>query len=253
MPIRRLCRRCRDGPGHGRARAVTDGIIRGFGSEVLEEFQERVRGLLAFLPAAGKPAWRRPAPRFALRIRGLSRSSLRSSGSQQVSAARPPGLEDPPDLFIGAGGLVGKVDGVGAEHRVDAGIGQSRPWSGPTALRSDWEPRSGQRIGTRRGRSRPAFRRAPSGSTAMAASTLWSIRRREALRLRPGVRRRGTQGRVRAAGHHRLARLAEVCAAARRLSDAREILGHDQPQDEPGRGRPGGRDAGFGGRVRRGG
>ena len=163
------------------------------------------------------------------------------------------GLEDPPDLFIGAGGLVGELDGVGAEHRVDAGIGQSRPWSGPTALRSDWEPRSGQRIGTRRGRSRPAFRRAPSGSTAMAASTLWSIRRREALRLRPGVRRRGTQGRVRAAGHHRLARLAEVCAAARRLSDAREILGHDQPQDEPGRGRPGGRDAGFGGRVRRGG
>jgi len=44
MPIRRLCRRCRDGPGHECARAVTDGIIRGFGSEVLEEFQEQVRG-----------------------------------------------------------------------------------------------------------------------------------------------------------------------------------------------------------------
>jgi hypothetical protein len=36
MPIRRLRRRCRDGPGHGCARAITDGIIRGFGSEVLE-------------------------------------------------------------------------------------------------------------------------------------------------------------------------------------------------------------------------
>jgi len=30
MPIRRLCRRCRGGPGHGCARAVTDGMIRGF-------------------------------------------------------------------------------------------------------------------------------------------------------------------------------------------------------------------------------
>jgi Transposase, Mutator family len=36
MPIRRLRRRCRDGPGHGCARAVTDGIIRGFGAEVPE-------------------------------------------------------------------------------------------------------------------------------------------------------------------------------------------------------------------------
>jgi hypothetical protein len=36
MPIRRLRRRCRDGPGHGYARAITDGIIGGFGSEVLE-------------------------------------------------------------------------------------------------------------------------------------------------------------------------------------------------------------------------
>ena len=36
------------------------------------------------------------------------------------------GLEDPSDLFIGAGGLVGELDGVGSEHRVDAGIGQSR-------------------------------------------------------------------------------------------------------------------------------
>ncbi len=58
MPIRRLCRRCRHGPGRGRARAVTDGIIRGFGSEVLEEFQERVRGLVAFLPAPGRGGFR---------------------------------------------------------------------------------------------------------------------------------------------------------------------------------------------------
>src|SRR6266567_2044223 len=54
MPIRRLCRRRRNGPGHGCARAVAGGITRRFRSEVLEEFQERVRGLVAFLPAAGR-------------------------------------------------------------------------------------------------------------------------------------------------------------------------------------------------------
>src|ERR1035437_3033011 len=54
MPIRRLCRLRRNGPGNWHARAVADGITGGAGSEVLEEFQERVRGLVAFLPAAGR-------------------------------------------------------------------------------------------------------------------------------------------------------------------------------------------------------
>jgi hypothetical protein len=38
----------------GVTRAIADGITEGFRSEVLEEFQERVRGLIAFLLAAGR-------------------------------------------------------------------------------------------------------------------------------------------------------------------------------------------------------
>jgi hypothetical protein len=54
MPIRPLRRRCRDGPGHRYAKAITDGIIRGFGSEVLEGIPGAGPGPVAFLPAAGK-------------------------------------------------------------------------------------------------------------------------------------------------------------------------------------------------------
>src|SRR5690348_6472157 len=54
MPIRRLCRGKRNGPGHWRDRAVADGITEGSRSEVFEEFQERVRRLVAFLAAAGR-------------------------------------------------------------------------------------------------------------------------------------------------------------------------------------------------------
>src|SRR5271165_3533945 len=54
MPSRRLCGLDGNGPGHGCAGAVADGIIQGPVSEVLEEFQERVRRLVAFLPAAGR-------------------------------------------------------------------------------------------------------------------------------------------------------------------------------------------------------
>ena len=54
MPIRPLCRRKRNGPGHWRDRAVGGGIFRGCCSEVLEELQELVRRLVAFLLAAGR-------------------------------------------------------------------------------------------------------------------------------------------------------------------------------------------------------
>ncbi len=36
------------------------------------------------------------------------------------------GLEDPADLVIGDGRLVGELDGVGAQHGGGAGIGQAR-------------------------------------------------------------------------------------------------------------------------------
>src|SRR6185312_11302652 len=36
------------------------------------------------------------------------------------------GLEDPADLAVSDGGLVRELDGVGTQHGVDAGVGQSR-------------------------------------------------------------------------------------------------------------------------------
>jgi hypothetical protein len=68
MPIRRLRRRCRDGPGHGCARAITGGITRVTVQKFPEVFQERVRGWQRFCllpgrpPGAGRRGLRRQIP-----------------------------------------------------------------------------------------------------------------------------------------------------------------------------------------------
>src|SRR5207247_5664287 len=54
MPIRRLCRPVVQRPWSRTFRGRCWRHNRGPGSEVLEELQERVRGLVAFLPAAGR-------------------------------------------------------------------------------------------------------------------------------------------------------------------------------------------------------
>ena len=54
MPIRPLCRPGAQRPWSLACQGRCYGITGGAGSEVLEEFQERVRGLVAFLPAAGR-------------------------------------------------------------------------------------------------------------------------------------------------------------------------------------------------------
>ena len=54
MPIRPLCRRQCNVPGHGRSWAVPDSIIQGLGLEILKEFQEGIRRLVSGLPAAGR-------------------------------------------------------------------------------------------------------------------------------------------------------------------------------------------------------